>query len=95
MGIIAFGGSNSSDSINKKLATYTSSFFKKHLKEILDFNDYEMPLFSVYKLAKNGLPQLASDFAKKIDEFDFLIMSLAENNGAYTVAFKTSLIGFR
>ena len=47
-----------------------------------------MPLFSVDKLAKNGLPQLALDFAKKIDESDLLFMSLAENNGAYTTAFK-------
>jgi chromate reductase len=88
MKIVAFGGSNSSTSINKKLATYSTTFFKEHSIEILDLNDYEMPLFSVDKLAKNGLPQLALDFAKKIDECDFLIMSLAENNGAYTVAFK-------
>jgi NAD(P)H-dependent FMN reductase len=88
MKIVAFGGSNSSTSINKKLATYTTTFFKEHSIEILDLNDYEMPLFSVDKVAKNGLPQLALDFAKKIDESDLLLMSLAENNGAYTVAFK-------
>jgi chromate reductase len=88
MKIIAFGGSNSSTSINKKLASYTSLFFEEHSIEILDLNDYEMPLFSEDKVAKNGLPQLALDFAKKIDECDFLIMSLAENNGAYTAAFK-------
>jgi NAD(P)H-dependent FMN reductase len=88
MKVVAFGGSNSAASINKKLATYTTSFFKEHSIEILDLNEYEMPLFSVDKLAKNGLPQLALDFAKKIDESDLLIISLAENNGAYTVAFK-------
>lgn len=88
MKILAFGGSNSSNSINKKLATYTTSLFKEYSIEIIDLNDYEMPLFSVDKIAKNGLPQLALDFAKKIDESDLLIMSLAENNGAYTVAFK-------
>ncbi|WP_445454496.1 NADPH-dependent FMN reductase [Flavobacterium sp. 25HG05S-40] len=88
MKIVAFGGSNSSNSINKKLATYITTFFKEHSIEILDLNDYEMPLFSVDKIAKNGLPQLALDFANKVDESDFIIMSLAENNGAYTVAFK-------
>ncbi len=88
MKILAFSGSNSSASINKKLVTYATTFFTEHAVEILDLNDYEMPLFSVDKLAKNGLPQLAFDFAKKIDESDLLIISLAENNGAYTVAFK-------
>ncbi len=88
MKILAFAGSNSSASINKQLVTYTTSFFNEHSVEILDLNDYEMPLFSVDKLAKNGLPQLATDFAKKIDESDLLLISLAENNGAYSVAFK-------
>ena len=88
MKVLAFGGSNSSTSINKKLASYATTFFNEHTIEILDLNDYEMPLFSADKLAKNDLPPLAIDFAKKIDESDLLIISLAENNGAYTVAFK-------
>ncbi|MEO6358289.1 MAG: NAD(P)H-dependent oxidoreductase [Ferruginibacter sp.] len=88
MKILAFAGSNSSKSINKKLVTYATTFFKEHEVEILDLNDYEMPLFSVDNLATNGLPQLAVDFAKKIDESDVLLISLAENNGAYTTAFK-------
>ena len=88
MKILAFAGSNSSASINKKLVTHATTFFTEHTIEILDLNDYEMPLFSVDKLAKNGLPQLAIDFSKKIDASDLLLISFAENNGAYTTAFK-------
>lgn len=88
MKILAFAGSNSTASINKKLVTYASTLFAEHTVEILDLNDYEMPLFSVDRLAKNGMPQLALDFAAKVDESDLLLISLAENNGAYTVAFK-------
>jgi NAD(P)H-dependent FMN reductase len=88
MKILAFAGSNSSASINKKLVTYATTFFTEHTVDILDLNDYEMPLFSVDKLSKNGLLQLALDFAGKIDESDLLLISLAENNGAYTTAFK-------
>ena len=66
MKIVAFAGSNSSASINKKLVTFATTFFTEHSVEILDLNDYEMPLFNVDKLAKNGLPQLALDFAKKM-----------------------------
>ncbi|MFW0716412.1 NADPH-dependent FMN reductase [Pedobacter sp. N23S346] len=88
MKILAFAGSSSIHSINKKLVTYTSSFFDEHTVEILDLNDYEMSLFNVDRLAINGVPQLALDFAKKIDDSDFLLISLAENNAAYTTAFK-------
>ena len=88
MKILAFAGSNSPASINKKLVTHVTTFFTEHSIEILDLNNYEMPMFSVDALAKKGLPQLAFDFAKKIDSCDVLFISLAENNGAYTVAFK-------
>lgn len=88
MKILAFAGSNSNTSINKKLVTHATTFFTEHTVEVLDLNDYEMPLFGVDRLSKNGLPQPALDFAAKIDESHLLIMSLAENNGAYTTAFK-------
>lgn len=88
MKIIAFAGSNSSASINKRLVTYATTFFDNHSIEILDLNDYELPLFGVDKISGIGIPQLALDFAGKIDESDLLLISLAENNGAYTVAFK-------
>jgi chromate reductase, NAD(P)H dehydrogenase (quinone) len=88
MKILAFAGSNSSTSINKKLVTHATTFLVNHSVEILDLNDYEMPLFGVDKIPKIGIPQLALDFAKKIDESDLLFISLAENNGAYTTAFK-------
>ena len=47
MKIIAFAGSNSSRSINKKLATYASSLFKNAEVEVLDLNEFEAPLFGI------------------------------------------------
>ena len=88
MKILAFAGSNSSKSINKDLVAYTTTLFKGDTIEILDLNDYEMPLFSSDRVGKNGIHQLALDFAQKIDESDLLIISLAEHNGSYSVAFK-------
>jgi chromate reductase len=88
MKILAFAGSNSSTSINKKLVTYAASFFENHIVEILDLNDFEMPLFNVDKMAATGIPREACEFAGKIDQSDLLLISLAENNGAYTTAFK-------
>lgn len=88
MNIIAFGGSNSKNSINKKLATYASSLFTNGLVEVLDLNDFALPLFSVDLEKEIGQPKLAKDFLDKIASADFLVVSLAENNGNYSAAFK-------
>lgn len=88
MKILAFAGSNSSTSINKQLVTYVSKFFENHDVEILDLNDFEMPIYSSDREKESGIPKLAYDFAEKIDVADFLLLSLAEHNGAYSSAFK-------
>jgi NAD(P)H-dependent FMN reductase len=88
MKIIAFGGSNSKNSINKKLATYASSLFKNATVEVLDLNDFEMPLFSVDTEKIIGKHPSAQAFLDKIDQADIVVLSLAENNGNYSTAFK-------
>ncbi|MGV9003131.1 NADPH-dependent FMN reductase [Flavobacterium sp.] len=86
--IIAFAGSSSKNSINKQLATYATSLFDTVDVEILDLNDYEMPLFSVDNEKENGFPDAAFQFLSKIESADLLVISLAEHNGAYSTAFK-------
>lgn len=88
MKIFAFAGSNSSTSINKQLVTFVSQKFENSEIEILDLNDYEMPIYSSDREKSGGLPKLAYDFAEKIDTSDFLLVSLAEHNGNYSAAFK-------
>lgn len=88
MKILAFAGSNSEVSINKKLVTFAASFFPDDNVEILDLNDYEMPIYKHERELENGIPQLAKDFASKIDGSDLILMSLAEHNSAYSAAFK-------
>lgn len=88
MKIIAFAGSPSKNSINKKLATYAAGLFEKGEVEVLDLNDYEMPLFSVDVEDEVGQHSLAKAFLDKIASADLLVVSLAENNGNYSVAFK-------
>lgn len=86
--IIAFAGSSSQNSINKKLATYAAHLFQNTSVEVLDLNDYEMPIYSTDREKENGVPQLAIDFFTKITQADIVVVSLAEHNGAYTTAFK-------
>jgi len=88
MKIIAFGASPSKNSINKKLATYAASLFTNAEVGILDLNNFQMPLFTVDIEAEIGQHELAKAFLAKIKSADFLVVSLAENNGNYSAAFK-------
>lgn len=89
MKVIAFGASSSSESINKQLATYAVSLLDGTEAEVLDLNDYELPLFSVDKEKQLGQPQLAKDFLSKIASADALVISFAEHNGSYSAAYKS------
>ena len=88
MKVIAFAASNSKTSINKKLVTYAANLLEEAQIEVLDLNDYELPLFSIDKEQELGQPQLAQDFVAKIGACDALIISFAEHNGSYTAAYK-------
>ncbi|UGS23263.1 NADPH-dependent FMN reductase [Flavobacterium channae] len=89
--IIAFGASSSKNSINKQLATYAANQFQNVSIEILDLNDYEMPIFSVDKEKENGIHPLAQEFYEKLGTADLILISFAEHNGNYSTAFKNIL----
>lgn len=89
--IIAFAGSNSRQSINKKLATFTSNQMEGVSIELLDLNDFQMSLYGIDEEQENGIPQKAHELLNAIHGADGIILSLAEHNGAYTVAFKNVL----
>lgn len=86
--IIAFAGSSSSMSINKQLVEYACSQLENVSIEILDLNDFEMPIYSIDREKNSGIPQLAHDFRSKMHEADGIICSMAEHNRTFTVAFK-------
>ena len=86
--VIAFAASTSSRSINKQLVGYAAGMLQDAEVEILDLNDYEMPLFSEDREAKLGQPDPARRFFQLIGECDGLIVSFAEHNGCYSAAYK-------
>ncbi|WP_298120799.1 NADPH-dependent FMN reductase [Flavobacterium sp.] len=86
--IIAFGASSSKTSINKQLATFAANQFQNASVEILDLNNFEMPIFSTDRETESGIPQLAQDFYTKLGTADLIVISFAEHNGAYSAAFK-------
>ena len=88
MKVLAFAATSSSKSINHQLVSYAANQIEKAVIEILNINDYELPLFSEDREAELGKPDLAQKFLDKIASSDALIISFAEHNGSYTVAYK-------
>ena len=86
--ITCFAASSSRNSINKQLVTYAAGLVEDAEVEVLDLNDFELPLFSVDREAELGQPQLAQDFLDKIQGSDALIIAFAEHNGCYSAAYK-------
>ena len=89
--ILAFGASSSKKSINKRLATYAASLVEGAEADILDLNDFEMPIYSIDREQEDGVPEPAKRFKEHIQKADAIIISFAEHNGTYAVAFKNIL----
>ncbi len=89
--ILSIGGSTSNKSINKKLADYTALMFKDATVQFYDLSQNELPIFSVQLEEVIGMPELVLDFVELMDEADFLVLSLAENNGNLNAGFKNLL----
>lgn len=82
MKILAFGTSNNRESINRSLASYAAGLVASAEVEILNINDYEMPLFSDEREHALGQPPQARAFLQKIAEADALVVSFVEHNGS-------------
>lgn len=98
MKLLAFAASNSSQSINRQLVDYAIGLLADGEIEgvpagaleisTLDLNDFEMPIYSIDRQEAAGIPQAAHDFYDTLGAADALLISFAEHNGSYTVAFK-------
>ena len=88
MKVLAFAASNNKQSINRALAAYAASLIEKAEVEVLDINDFEMPIFSDEREKELGQPEQAKRFYHKIGAADAIIVSYAEHNGSYTAAYK-------
>jgi NAD(P)H-dependent FMN reductase len=96
MRVLAFAASSSRNSINKALVSYAAGLLEAGIVEnaeveIIDMNDFEMPLFSVDREQEDGIPDQAYQFYEEIGAADALLISYAEHNGYYTAVFKNLL----
>ncbi len=88
--IIVIGGSNSKKSINKELAIYAAKQVKDASLEVIDLNDFNFPLYGIDLEELSGIDSEAKRLSDVFDTADGFVVSLAEHNGAYSVAFKNA-----
>lgn len=88
MKIVAFAASNSSQSINRALASWTAHLVPGAEVDLLDLNDFEMPIFSEDRERESGHPPAAGAFLGRIAAADALVISYAEHNGSFSAAYK-------
>lgn len=86
--IIAIGGSNSRNSINKTLALYVANKINDAKVISIDLNDFKLPIYGVDLERKIGIPDDVIKLNTILEQSDALIISLAEHNGSYAVVFK-------
>lgn len=93
MKILAFAASNSRNSINRTLIDYAIQQLQTGVLpnaeiETLDLNAYEMPIYSIDRELKDGIPAPAHHFFDQIGTADAIMVSFAEHNGSVTAAWK-------
>lgn len=86
--LVAFGASNSRESINRRLAIYTANQINNGIVNILDLNDFEMPIYSIDREKRYGIPEPAKAFKGHLKKAQGIVISFAEHNGSYSTAFK-------
>lgn len=86
--ILAFGASTNSKSINRKLANYAAHQIPDAEVNLIDLNDFEMPIYSQDREIELGFPEEVHRFKDHIKNSVAIVISFAEHNGAYSAAFK-------
>jgi len=89
MKILAFAGSNSSESINHQLILFLVNQINEVETEIIRLTAFNIPLYGIDFEKSEGIPKGAIDLYNKIQEVEGIIISVAEHNGNVTAFFKS------
>lgn len=89
--IIAFAGSNSSNSINFQLVKHTCALVEGHEIQVLNLANFPFPMFSVDLEKKKGYSNSLIEFREDIASSKGMIVSVNEYNGNPSAYFKNVL----
>ncbi|MFC6633725.1 NADPH-dependent FMN reductase [Microbulbifer taiwanensis] len=89
MKVLAIAATNSRKSINKALLGYAAKLLEETAEvEVLDINDFPLPIYSADLEEEEGIPEPAQRFLARIARANALLISYAEHNGGHAVAYK-------
>jgi chromate reductase, NAD(P)H dehydrogenase (quinone) len=86
--LLVIGGSNSKQSINRTFALYTAGLFSDVNIKVLDISQTVAAIYSIDEEKEKGIPSIILQIAEQIDQSDFIVLSLAENNSSFNAGFK-------
>ncbi len=89
--ILVFAGSNSSTSINQKLASYAATLLEKCEATIIELREYPAPVYSADIEKNEGFPETMIELNDLFKEHDGFIISLPEYNSSITPVFKNTI----
>ncbi|GBO85434.1 MULTISPECIES: NADPH-dependent FMN reductase [Marinobacter] len=88
MKVLTFAATNSRKSINKQLVKYAATKLANAEIDYVEINDFDLPIYNIDLEEQYGIPKCAHAFQARIEEADVILVSFAEHNGNFTVAFK-------
>ena len=88
--ILAFAGSNHSNSINYKLVEYAVTKLNKLEVQLLDIRKWEVPMYSI-DMDPDQTPDRIIELIKLIKDYDGFIIASPEHNGSIPAFFKNIL----
>jgi len=94
MKVLMFAPVLRSGSFNKKLIRIAFDYVESipgFEPELIEFNDYNMPLYDGDVETSEGIPATTMKLAKKIQEADAIIFSTPEYNGGIPGVFKNAI----
>ncbi len=89
--ILAFSGSNSSQSINQRLVRFAASLVESAEVTVVNFREYEMPIYSMDREQGEGIPDAAQQLKQLFDTHDAFIISTPEHNSSFPAVFKNTI----
>jgi NAD(P)H-dependent FMN reductase len=89
--ILAFSGSNSSKSVNRKLLELACSKFSFVKVTLVDLRDYPLPIYSADIEEASGIPEEAIRLKKLFEQHDGLVIASPEHNGMMPAFLKNTM----
>jgi NAD(P)H-dependent FMN reductase len=89
--ILVFSGSNSSNSINRKLVKFAAAKISSHETLYIELNELDVPMFGIDYEKEYGVPESIKQLRESFLKADAFMFSSPEHNGSIPAFLKNIL----